>query len=240
MLLGTNLTSGQIYFSFPMRVDSLGTSMTTTGTLAGFAAGSGTSFGTKVNIRTNGAGGFILGTSKSGGTTFGDWASNNFNVGETIFVVGRYTFNAANSTDDTCDLWLNPPPSSFGAASPPPASVSAVGSGGSDITPIDRFFFRAGNASSSPNKLVADEVRLGFNWADVTPPAPAPLMIQRVSNSVILSWPTNWAAFTLQSTPSLTLPIAWSAVGGSPSVSGTNYSFNVPVTNAARFFRLFH
>ena len=121
LLLSTNLTSGQLYFSFIMRVDNLGTAMTTSGTLAGLASGATTLFGTKINIRTNGAGGFNLGTSKYTGTTFGAWAANDFSVGETIFVVGRYNFNGSGNTDDTCDLWLNPPASSFGAASPPPA-----------------------------------------------------------------------------------------------------------------------
>jgi hypothetical protein len=125
LLLGTNLTSGPVFFSFVMRVDNLGTAMTTSGTLAGFASGTTTLFGTKINIRTNGAGGFNLGTSKYSGTTFGAWAANNFSVGETSLSLGA-TFNGGSNTDDTCDLWLNPP-SSFGAArsATVPAAVRA-------------------------------------------------------------------------------------------------------------------
>jgi hypothetical protein len=236
LLLGTNLTSGQIYFSFAMRVDNPGSAMTSVGTLAGFASGTSTSFGTKINIRTNGGGGFNLGVSKSGGTTYGAWAANDFGVGETIFVVGRYTFNPA-SLDDTCDLWLNPPVSSFGATSPPPPNVAAVGPGGTDITPIDRFFFRSGGSSASPDKLVADEVRVGFTWGDVTPPAPVPLAIQQAGSSITLSWPTNSLMSTLQSAATLASPV-WSNIAGSPSVAGTNYTFNLPPTNTTRFFRL--
>ncbi len=159
--LGTNLTSGEIYFSFAMRVDTLGASFTSEGTLAGFTTGTGTSFGTKVNIRPNGTGGFNLGVSKLTGTTYGAWAGNNFMAGETVFVVGRYRFNNATGTDDLCDLWLNPNSPTFGATDPPPATLGNAGAGGTDLSSIDRFFFRAGGSTASPAKLVADEVRVG-------------------------------------------------------------------------------
>jgi hypothetical protein len=238
MVLGTSLTSGQVYFSFPMRVDSLGSAFTTPGTLAGFASGTTTLFGTKVNIRPNGIGGFNLGTSKYTGMTFGAWAPNNFNVGDTIFVVGRYTYNGGSPTDDTCDLWLNPPSSSFGAASAPAATVAAAGAGGNDMNPIDRFFFRSGGSSSSPSQLVADEVRVGLTWAEVTPPAPPSLAIHQAGSSVLVSWPTNSSGFTLQSAASILTPISWSNLPTVPSVDGSNYTLTIPTTNSLRFFRL--
>src|SRR5437763_37821 len=74
-----------------------------------------------------------------------------------------------SGTDDLCDLWLNPARTTFDAAKPPPASVAGVGAGGTDLAQIDRFFFRSGGSSSSPAKLVADELRVGRAWADVTP-----------------------------------------------------------------------
>src|SRR5207248_2646002 len=147
--LQTNITSGQLYFSFLLRVDTIGTSFTTAGTLAGFTTGTGTSFGSKINIQTNGIGGFNLGVSKGSGTTFGAFDPQNFAPGATIFVVGRYTFNGG-SGDDTCDLWLNPDSASFGSNAPPGATIAAVGNGGTDLTQIDRFFFRSGGSSSSP------------------------------------------------------------------------------------------
>ncbi len=168
--LGTNLTSGEIYFSFALRVDNLGTSFTSDGTLAGFTTGTGTTFGTKINIRANGGGGFNLGVSKLTGTTYGAWAGDNFAVGETVFVVGRYQFKDANSTDDLCDLWLNPGSWTFGATTPPPATIGNAGAGGTDLAQIDRFFFRGGGSSASPAKQVADELRVGFTWA--TSPRP--------------------------------------------------------------------
>ncbi len=236
--LGTNLTSGDIYFSFPMRVDSLGTSFTSDGTLAGFTTGTGTSFGTKINIRPNGAGGYNLGVSKLTGTTYGAWAGNSLAVGETVFVVGRYRFNNASSTDDLCDLWLNPDSSTFGATNAPPATIDSAGGGGTDLAQIDRFFFRAGGSSSSPAKLVADELRVGFTWADVTPPAPPELNIAPSGNAFVLSWPTNSPVFVLQGAPSLSLPATWQTETMTPAISGTNYILVIQATNAARFFRL--
>src|SRR5205823_1709254 len=131
--LQTNITSGQVYFSFILRVDNLGSSINTLGTLAGFTTGTGTSFGTKINIQTNGVGGFNLGVSKGTAGTFGAFASQNFNVGETIFVVGRYTFVGGAGTDDICDMWLNPDSATFGSNAPPAATITGVGSGGSDL-----------------------------------------------------------------------------------------------------------
>ena len=235
--LNTNLTTGEIFFSFATRVDALGTSMTTDGTLAGFTTGTGTSFGTKVNIRTNGIGGFNLGTSKAGGTTFGDWATNNFSEGETIFVVGRYRFNQGSQTDDLSDLWLNPPATSFGKSSPPPATIFGVGAGGTDLAQIDRVFFRAGGVSSSPQKEVSDELRVGFTWASITPPLIPKLTIQSSGSVVILRWQTNAPGFGLEATVALS-PGIWASVTNGVITVGTNYSVTVGITNSSRYFRL--
>ncbi len=236
--LGTNLTSGDLYFSFALRVDSLGPSFTSDGTLAGFTTGTGTSFGTKINIRVNGTGGFNLGVSKAAGTTYGDWAATDFIVGDSIFVVGRYRFNSGSGTDDLSDLWLNPGRAGFGASTPPSATIAGVGNGGTDLSQIDRFFFRSGGSSASPAKLVTDELRVGFTWAEVTPPAPPELKIVPAGNALALSWPTNAPVFVLQGTPSLTPPPAWQTETATPAISGTNYIIVTQPTNVARFFRL--
>ncbi len=235
--LGTNLTSGAVYFSFMLRVDDLGASFSSDGTLAGFTTGTGTSFGTKVNIRVNGAGGFNLGVSKSAGTTYGAWAGTGFQVGDTLFIVGRYRFNGGTTTDDLCDLWLNPARDSFGATTPPPATIAGVGSDGNDLAQIDRFFFRSGGTSSSPAKLVADELRVGLTWAAVTSPAPPKLVVRSSDSGFDLRWPTNPPVFVLQTTPSLH-PAAWTAETAAPAVSGTNYLFEIQPTNTAGFYRL--
>ena len=236
--LGTNLTSGNVYFSFLLRVDDLGPAFASDGTLAGFTTGTGTSFGTKINIRTNGSGGYNLGTSKGTGTAYGAWAGADFNVGDTLLLVGRYFFNGGNGTDDVCDLWLNPPRGSLGATSPPPATIPGVGNGGTDLAQIDRFFFRSGGSSSSPAKLVADEVRVGVTWAQVTPPAPPVLALQKPGTGLTLVWSTNSPVFAVQSASSLAPSAIWANESSSPTINGTNYTFVVQPTNVARFYRL--
>lgn len=236
--LETNLTSGEVWFSFLMRVDQMGASFTGAGTLAGFTTGSGTLFGTKINIRPNGAGGFNLGTSKAGGTTYGDWAPADFAPGETVFVVARYRFNSGGSTDDLCDLWLNPAGDSFSATVPPPATIAAVGNGGADLSQIDRFFFRSGGSSTSPVKLVVDELRLGFTWASVTPTDPPPLLqIQRDGDAAMLFWPAQPADWVLEETPTL-LPPAWVTSTNPALAIGTNLAVTITPTNASRYYRL--
>ena len=235
--LETNLISGELFFSFALRVDTLGTAFDTDGTLAGFTTGTGTSFGTKINIRTNGGGGFNLGVSKAGGTTYGDWSPANFNEGETIFVVGCYRFNSANGTDDLSDLWLNPGVMTLGKTAPPPATISGVGDGGTDLAQIDRFFFRAGSSSSTPAKLTTDELRVGFTWASVTPPLLPGLTIQSSASTVTLLWPTNAAGFALETANALPAP-GWFAVTNPVNTSGTNHFVTVNVSNTSRYFRL--
>ena len=236
--LGTNLTSGEVFFSFMLRVDDLGTSFASDGTLAGFTTDTGTSFGTKVNIRVSGTGGFNLGTSKATGSTYGAWAATSFNVGDTLFVVGRYRFNGSTGIDDLSDLWLNPARAGLGATTPPPATITGVGNGGTDLAQIDRFFFRSGGSSTSPAKLVADELRVGLTWADVTPPASPQLAVAPSGNTFGLCWPTNSPVFGLQTTPSIIPPVTWSTDLTTPAISGTNYVVTIRATNAASFFRL--
>ena len=90
-----------------------------------------------------------------------------FHVGETLFLVGSYTFNPGVA-DDTCSLWVNPNASSLGTATPPAATVQDLGVGANDLEYIASFNFRA-----SWNYTI-DQLRIGRSWSDVTPvPEPA-------------------------------------------------------------------
>lgn len=239
---GINVTTGSVYFSFAMRADTLGSSFITNGTLAGFTTGTGTSFGTKINIRTNGIGGFNLGVSKAGGTTFGNWATTNFNASEIIFIVGRYTFKLGSSTDDTCDLWLNPNSATFGATNPPTPTIAVIGSGGTDLAQIDRFFFRSGGSNSSPSKLVGDELRVGFKWAAVTPTSPdvgPPLTIYADDSTATIVWPTDLSdGFVLQQTTDFP-STNWIAVTNDVVVFDASNSVTIDIAPATQlYFRL--
>ena len=83
----------------------------------------------------------------------------------THFVVLRYTFTA--TTTDTVDFWVNPGSATFGAGAPPVATGST--SGGNNVASITYFGLYA--ASGSGPTIYLDEVRLGTDWASVTPPS---------------------------------------------------------------------
>jgi hypothetical protein len=233
--LNTNLSSGTVYFSFSMRVDNLGGSFTGAGVLGGFTTGTTTSFGTKVDIRTNAAGGFNLGTSKPGAATL-VWSTNQYQPGETIFIVGRYVFNAALG-DDVSSLWINPNPGTFGANTPPPPTL--VTSGGTDLAQIDRFFYRAGSGTTTPEKLITDELRVGFSWASVTPGDGRPaLRITRTGRDLVISWPTSASDYVLEWTPTLS-DAFWTPASEPIVVDGDNNIVTIDTTTSATgFYRL--
>lgn len=66
---------------------------------------------------------------------------------------------------------------------------------------------------------------------------PPTLAVTLVGANAVVSWPTNFAGYTLQSKVNLTGG-AWNPVGTAPVVTGANYQVTLPATNAAQFFRL--
>ena len=233
--IGTNITSSSVFYSFVMNVETIGSGFTAPGVLAGFTTGAATTFGTKVDITNNGNGTFTLGTSKPGGVTL-RFDTNQFLPGTNLFIVGRYTFHPG-SGDDVSELWINPSRGSFGAATPPAPNLTTTG--GNDLTQIDRFFFRAGAANSTPAKLIADELRIGSNWSDVTPTADVirpHLSIAPGPGSVFINWVAAEGMFILQSTDAV--PGNWQdAPETVVHTQGTN-TVSIGLDEARRFFRL--
>lgn len=232
------VSNGVLYYSFILKIDDLGTSMTGAGNLAGFTTGTQTAYAPRVNFRpvTGSPNTFNLGTSKFN-TGAQVWDTANFTTNDVVFVVGRYTFNSGSTNDDEVALWINPSSSTFGAPNAPPPTVVTVS--GNDMTSLNRFNFRAGGATTAAAKHVADELRLGVTWALVTPPAPAVtspgLTITRVGNSVTVSWPASFIGFVLEGSPSLP-GITWTTI---PHV--TNEGNNEATLNASsgnQFLRL--
>ena len=230
-------TNGSVYFSFALRIDNPSTS-TGNETLAGLSLGTTTAFSPKVNVIGNGSGAYQIGLYKGGGTTVGGIATNVFTAADTVFVVARYTFNTNSSTDDLCDLWVNPDPATFGAASAPVPSVAGVGASptANDMTQVDHFFWRF--ASGYP-KRTSDELRVGFSWAEVTPPSPPKLTATRSGNNIVISWSTNNSAgYTLQSNPQVDDSGGWEPVGTPVVVQGDQNTVTVAANTSRRFFRL--
>jgi len=62
---------------------------------------------------------------------------------------------------------------------------------------------------------------------------PPVLGIQRSGSNVILTWPTNFTGFNLQTATNLAPPVSWSVLSG-------QYSVTIPASDKQRFFRLTH
>lgn len=83
-----------------------------------------------------------------------------------------------------------------------------------------------------------------FNPADAylvkLSPAVAPphLHIARSGNYVLISWPTNFTGFILESTPLLSLTAAWTRVASAPLVLGDQFAVVQRSDAGNRFFRL--
>jgi hypothetical protein len=107
--------------------------------------------------------GFFVGNGAVGIAKKGSTPASTVALGNgTHLVVLRYTFTG--TTTDQVDLWVDPPPASYSAAPPAPG---AMASGANNATAIPYFGLYA--SSGSGPQLFLDEVRLGTNWAAVTP-----------------------------------------------------------------------
>ncbi|MGI8967397.1 MAG: immunoglobulin domain-containing protein, partial [Limisphaerales bacterium] len=237
---GPITATGSIYFSFAYRVDALAN--TVGSTVAAFVPNfTAATYAPKINVRLDSGGvGYNIGVFKGTGETTGSYATNIFALGETVFIVARYTFGDSGTTtslDDTCTLWLNPAPSSFGLTNPPAATVGEFGLGATDLAQIVGFALRT---VGGPTLSYADEIRVGLTWGDVTPPAGstgAPtLTITRSGTNVVITWPTTFTGFTLEGTPSLSPPIIWTTIPS--AVNGTNNTATVNASSGNQFFRL--
>ena len=65
-----------------------------------------------------------------------------------------------------------------------------------------------------------------------------PLTIIPSGANVILTWPTNAAGFTLQSTTNLVLPAVWNTVSPGPVVVNGQNTVTNPISGAQQFYRL--
>jgi hypothetical protein len=228
-------TNEAVYFSFALRVDQIG-SFTGHDTFTGLALDAATTYYPKLDVVCVSSNAYQVGIYKGSGTTFGAVATNTFTTNDIVFLVTRYSFNTNSTTDDTCDLWINPDPSTFGTDTPPPPTIASIGSGAADAAGIDRFTWRG--STSGAQKKTADELRVGHTWSEVTPLPQIVLSIATSGTTAILSWPTNGASgFILESNSTLNDPQGWGPVSG-VSVQGASNTASADDSSGQRFFRL--
>lgn len=156
--LGTLNTynSGTVFFSLAFQLTALPTSSTYS-----FALATGnTNFGAAVWLQANGTE-FNIGLSNRSNST--PSYSSSYSLNQPIFLVGSYEF-VSGTANDISSLWINPASSTFGDATAPSPTLTALG--GADMTSFTQFLLRG--ASGSPSGEM-DELRVGTTWAAVTP-----------------------------------------------------------------------
>jgi hypothetical protein len=81
--------------------------------------------------------------------------------------------------------------------------------------------------------------KIVYTWTSSSGVGSPPLTAAFLSGSIIISWPTNAAGFTLQTTTNLNPPIAWTTVTDLPSIIADSYYVTNRPGDPARFYWLF-
>ena len=92
-------------------------------------------------------------------------------AGTTYLVVTRFNFVPGGATNDTVDLWLNPTNLGVPNASMPAPTVAAYATTVANPASLVSFILPKQASGSDVATWSVDEVRLGTNWAQVTPAA---------------------------------------------------------------------
>ena len=244
--LPSPVTNSTIYFSFLMKLSDL-TGLSSSGVFwaaLNNSAGSQTTIPsalvTRVISKASGAG-YQMGLDKSSGSAGSfQFATNIFTTSDTVFVVGGYTFNNGSSSDDVSQLWVNPDPATFGAATAPTTNVLVSTATGDIASAVINSFCIFNRSSAEPAGIILDELLIGTNWADVTPPPdtlpavntpPQSLHVLagatatftvRAYRAAAYQWQFNGTALAGGSSASLSLSNVQAANAGSYSVVLTN------------------
>jgi hypothetical protein len=195
IFLGQNRNTGTVYYSLMMNVADLTGTAASGATIFGFnntaqtaanhdTAGSPTAISGRLLVKAIdiGAGTYQIGAGKAGGNaanfTFTP-VDQPFSANSTVFIVGRYTFNAG-ADNDLFEMWINPSPTTFSddTLTPTPDLTTAVlATPGADGGQIATVILRQASAVV-PAVLEFDEIRVDTTWAHVTSnlvPEPASL-----------------------------------------------------------------
>jgi hypothetical protein len=181
IFLGTNRNSGSVYYSLLMKVTDLTGTGATGGTIFGFnntaqsaanhdTATQPSAISGRLLVKAIDASTYQIGASKSSGTA-ADFRFTPIDApfttnSDTVFIVGRYTFNTGSGTDDVFDLWVNPSSTTFAddALMPAPTLTATTGADGGQVATV---ILRQTNAVV-PAGLQFDELRVDTRWAHVT------------------------------------------------------------------------
>jgi len=168
----------------------------------------------------------------------------------THLVVLRYQWNASTS-DDTVSLWLDPGSLGVTESNVPPPDLATAS--GSDIPTLQSFAIFHPATASVAATLQVDEIRVGTNWAQVTPTdGSAPVVTTNVPvitqvffapGGLVLrgtNGPAGGAYRVLSSANVVTPMNSWSAIATNLFNGSGNFDATNPVApgEVARFYRL--
>jgi len=181
---GSGVTSGSVYYSVAFKI----TDLTNTPTSGSFIVGLNNSSGTsgsqpttilaRLVVKQIDSSHYQIGMDRSSGT-----ASNfvfdgiNRNLNDVQYVVAAWDI-VTGSNNDVARMWVNPSSSDFGAGADPTPTMTITNPGTQADANIASVLFKQSATSSVivPAGVVADELRVGTTWADVTPPIPEPAL----------------------------------------------------------------
>jgi len=241
-LIGTNVNSGNLYFSALFRMNNLGYGASgwsgASSQVGAFGANNNTNFPLGLLVKSNSPSGFVFGVQKAG-TSTPAFDTTEYHTNETVFLVGKYDFN---TSPNTVTLWINPNASAFGTGSAPTTNSISANTGTDGLT-IDRFNFRqnaATGASSVPAAMQWDELRIGKSWSEVTPLRVSFLTslsgISRLGDGRV-QFKFSTASGLSGSVYASTNLINWTAIGVATQIAPDLYQFiDANATNYARRF----
>jgi hypothetical protein len=240
-LFGSSVNSGALYFSALFRINNLGY-----GSWNGAAAQVGaltatdnSTFRLAVMVKSNSPSGYVLGVQKGGTGATTAFDTTEYHAGDTLFLVGKYDFTAS---PNRVSLWINPPSSTFNAATEPSTgSITAIT--GTDGFAIDRFNMRQNTVSSVPAEMQWDELRVSSGWAGATP-TPTPVVINLADVRMLGSGAFQFAyanasgqSYSVYASSNLS---NWSPIGSAVQISPGLYQLtDTTATNLPqRFYQL--
>lgn len=181
------VTAGQCYYSFLLKVTDVSV-LPTTATInfiAAFGDGSGPQRAPIARaqaylVSKQSGSGYVLGIGKNKPTAGNQvYDGTARNVGDVVFVVVAYDYT---TTGHPATLWINPPTNTFGAATPPAATVTAT-TGTAELNSTGISCLMIGGATNPTPSCVIDDVRVATSWALVTGAPDIPLPSTQISTN---------------------------------------------------------
>lgn len=250
--VGGPAVGGSIYVSFSLRQTTL---VNSSGPLLALSdattVGSGGSGALVIYLNKSGTE-YRIGVKKNGAAVQYP-ANGNYAVNATVLVVARYTFNTANTTDDTVTLWINPVLDGNEPAPGTTGVAETTVSGATDYTVGLQYLHLRANSSGASGVNEVDNVRVGSTWADVTPTGgevpPIPTAQPRITDSFLAPGGlvlrgTNGPASGVYQVVSALSPVtpmtSWASIATNLFDASGNFDSTNPVSiaEAQRFYRI--